>query len=83
MTVGKSDQHVFGLFQKPDTELVRMYGPPATMRMHADGNVERVWNVDSGQLHVMHNNEGKVADVKFFNNVTSDEMHSMVQHEQA
>lgn len=83
MTVGKTNQNVVGLFRKGDAELVKMYGQPASMRMHADGQVERVWHIDSGELHVVHDLEGKASDVKFFNNITHDQMQQMVAQDQA
>jgi len=83
MTVGKSNQNVVGLFRKADSELVKLYGQPAAMRIHADGQVERVWHIDSGELHVVHGIDGKATDVKFFNNITHDQMQQMVSQDQA
>lgn len=83
MTVGDTQQSVHDLLTKADSELVQMYGTPASMKMLVNGDVERTWSIGSGTLHVTHTETGKVADVKFFMNITAGELETMTKLTQA
>ncbi|RSZ58878.1 hypothetical protein HF313_26020 [Massilia atriviolacea] len=81
--IGDTQQPVSDLLNKGDKELYQTYGEPASMKMLVNGDVERMWNIGAGTLHVTHDKNGKASDVKYFTRVTSDELESMSQKAQA
>lgn len=82
-TIGDTKQSVHDLVHKADTELFQKYGTPASMKLLANGHVERTWNIGSGTLNVIHDKTGKASDVKFFSKITAKELESMTQNTQA
>jgi uncharacterized protein YfaP (DUF2135 family) len=74
-SVAGSNQSVRALAKMSDKELVGKYGRPTTMNIDKAGQVERTWNLTSGQLRVTNQMKtGKVTQVKFFENKTPEDV---------